>query len=324
MAVSFFFRSVRIPSHMEDFTLHRISLFIIYFDFICGHDDHFAVFDQINFFAVFHQCRNIGSNEILAFADSCNQRCIFTDRNDFVRVFARHDNKCIRPSHFESCCINRILKLRIVFHVSSNQMRDDFTVGFRLKFYIVFCNEHLLQFHEVFKDAVVDNCDCTVFTRMRMRIYIRRCAVRRPPGVPDSRMAVKTYASCHLVFQKLLKVCNFSNLFSDIDSAVSYKRNSCGIISPVFQLFKAIHNDGSRIVFSYISYNTAHNFYLLNFFSIKAARSSAKRRIISVSFPSSITRTRGSVPDGRIKTLPFPSICASIAAIASATSSSFI
>ena len=120
MAVAFFFRSVRIPCNVEDISLHRISLFIVYFDFICGHNDHLAVFNQINFFAMFHQCRNIGGNEILALADSCNQRRIFTDCNDFVRVFARHDNKRICPSHFKSCCIHSILKCRIIFHVCRN------------------------------------------------------------------------------------------------------------------------------------------------------------------------------------------------------------
>ena len=83
---------------------------------------------------------------------------------------------------------HRILQA-VVAHFTFDQVRDDFRVRFGLEL-VALRLELVLQIEIVLDDAVVDDDDAAGAVTVRMRVLLRRPAVRRPSRVADAVRAV--------------------------------------------------------------------------------------------------------------------------------------
>ena len=144
MRIALFFGGIHIPGHMKNLAMHRFSLLVENLDFVRRDDNHFPVFNQVDFLAVFEQRRNIRSDEIFAITDARDQRCVLADCYDLIRVLAGNDCDRIGAGHLQCRRINRILQCCRPLHMQTDQMRHDLCIRFRTELHMVLCNQAFL------------------------------------------------------------------------------------------------------------------------------------------------------------------------------------
>ena len=99
MLIALFFGGVSVPCHVEDFPLDRLSVFIEYLDFVCCKHNGFVIFNEVYLFDIFQQSWYVGSHEVATFAEAHDERCVFSHRDDLVRLFLRYGYYGVCSAH---------------------------------------------------------------------------------------------------------------------------------------------------------------------------------------------------------------------------------
>ena len=260
MIIAFLFGSIRIPGHMEHIPVHFLPVFVIDLHAVRCQHYHFIIFNQIDFFHVLQQSRNIRCDKVASLPQTCDQRRILADCHDLFRFCGSDHADGICPSHFRYSLIHCILQITVI--VDANQMGDDLRIGFRPEHNTVVPHQHFLQFHIVFDNPVMNHRNGSVPVQMGMGIEIRRCSMGGPPGMADTGSA-----GHGIIADEVLQVGNPAHMFSEQNLSVLHYGNAGGIISPVFQPFQAVDNNFPGIFSAHISNYPAHNltFMLLKF-----------------------------------------------------------
>ena len=119
------------------------------------------------------------------------------------------DAERVRTFQLRNCQPDRFQKITRI--VLLQQMCDHLCIGFRgedTALRLQLC----LQCRIIFDNPIVYNRKFSRAAAVRMRIRIRRLAMRRPPGVPNPNSAKKAAPTLYLIrenFQPALRFCNF-------------------------------------------------------------------------------------------------------------------
>ena len=108
-------------------------------------------------------------------------------------------------------------------------MRDDFRVGLGSE-PMPFGDQAALQCQIILDDAVVDNDDTSFAIPVRVRVFFRRTAMRRPSRVPDTELAGDRF-----LFKHIFKVLQLARASDHLELAIFDNGDSRGVISPVFE-----------------------------------------------------------------------------------------
>ncbi|MMZ65409.1 hypothetical protein D1872_278130 [compost metagenome] len=108
---------------------------------------------------------------------------------------------------------------------------------------------------------------------MRMRIDIRRFAVRCPTGMADTGGPYQRSP-----FQLGLEVSQAADRFGDLQSVLRKHRNPRRIIPAVLQLLQSFQQNRLRVSLPDISNDTTHNIYILRFISPEFFRAGENKR----------------------------------------------
>ena len=119
----------------------------------------------------------------------------------------------------------------------ADQLHEDFGVGLALEF-----DASVFQVGTqglvVFYDAVVDQCDAAAGIEVRVGVFIARDAVGRPAGVGHAAGAVGETVEFRLQNGDSPGGFLHSNATVPVEDG-----DSGGVISPVFEALKALHQD---------------------------------------------------------------------------------
>ncbi len=224
---------------------------------VIGVDDgDFLVFQKVNFARVRKQRRNVARDEILAFAQTHDERA-FLPRDDYSvgKILAQN---CEAVRAFDFCkrvhhCGKNVVRLRIE---KIDEMRHHFGVGLAFENRAL-ALKPLLELRMIFDDAVVNDGYRSRNVRLRMRVQIARLAVSRPSRVPDSDRAFYCLVRDSLLqdFERALRLAH------DYVFAVEHG-NSRRIISAILELFERVNQNRRGKFISDISNNSAHSFLL--------------------------------------------------------------
>ena len=129
------------------------------------------------------------------------------------------------------------------------------SLGFKC---IAFILHFFLQFHIVFNDTIMNNGNCFILIKMRMRIHIRGSPMSGPSCMADSCRSRKCLASmCQLgqYFQS-------SHRFLCMDFRSVKYCNTGGIIASVLQFFQTFQKNRCCLFFSNVSNYSTHICFL--------------------------------------------------------------
>ena len=114
-------------------------------------------------------------------------------------------------------------------------MDDHFRIRLAVKMIAAF-REFFPELNIVLNDPVMNDREFSVVGKMRMGVFFRRRAVRRPPGVADPHFAWH----CVPVLRDLAQIRDAAADFFDSEDTVVHYSKSCRVIASVFQFFKTI------------------------------------------------------------------------------------
>ena len=106
--------------------------------------------------------------------------------------------------------------------------------------------EFQLELGEVLDDAVVDQGQLAAVGQVRVRVLVRRAAVRGPARVADSREGFRQRAGVQLRDE----VAQFARLLPGRNGAVGNHRNARGVVAPVLQAPQSFKDNVQGIVSS--------------------------------------------------------------------------
>src|SRR5579871_3277425 len=134
-----------------------------------------------------------------------------------------------------------------------DEMRDDLGIGFGREL-VAFLGQLLFQAEIVLDDSVVHHDDPSGAVAMRMRILLSRPAMGCPSSVSDAVSPVQ-----RMFLDRLFQVAEFAFCAADFQAiSVARNRNSCRIVTAIFQPPKPVKNDGNDTFLAYVPDNAAH------------------------------------------------------------------
>jgi hypothetical protein len=136
-------------------------------------------------------------------------------------------------------------------------MGDDFRIRIRLETALGFL-QFFLQFLIILDDAVMH--DGHLICCMRVRIALRRVAMRRPARVADADGAAE-----RLFLQLVGKVDEFAFGAAAFDLAINQRGDARAVIAAVFKALEALHQLRGRFFFTENADDTAHAIFLPSF-----------------------------------------------------------
>ena len=284
MRIAALFRRFRRPRHLLHLLgngktvraqdLHPIRLY----------DRDFPIGQDINPPRARDNRRDIRRDEIFTLAQPDDERIVLLRADNRVRMLAIQEKKRVRPRDIRQKFPHRFQEIARIqlFH----QMRNHLGIRFRLED-MTLGKQHLLDFHVIFDDTVVDNHEMIVAIPVRMRILIARPSVRRPARVPDADMPRKRRRQkCRLQIRQT------AFFFHNPNAAFFIHRNPGRIISAILQAPKPVHQKMRRLSLAHIADNTAHTFLLISSPIEIISENSAKQKFLFDKYTSHIIPQR--------------------------------
>ena len=149
---------------------------------------------------------NVGTEEVLALAQADHERRVaartehdagqvFVHGDEGERAFEAPRDRTERREHVAEFAV-----------LAAKQQRRDLAVGLALE-RVSLAGEFVAQLSKVFDDAVVDQRELAVVTKVRVRVLVGGAAMGRPPRVPDAGVAGRQRVRCQVVAQHLELAC---------------------------------------------------------------------------------------------------------------------
>ena len=136
---------------------------------------------------------------------------------------------------------------------AGEQVGDDLGVGLRRHLHTGGL-QFVAQFGEVLDDAVVDDRDATVLAQVRVRVAIRRAAMRGPPRVADADRGVLEGVRA----EQALQVGQLAGLLADVELPVGHHGDAGGVVAAVLQTTQARDHDLERLLLTDVPHDPAH------------------------------------------------------------------
>src|SRR3954470_7282840 len=181
-------------------------------------------------------------------------------------------------------------------------MRDDFGIGLGNEF-VAARLKSLLQRARVLDDAVMNDRDVALAIEMRVGVAFVGHTVSRPAGVANAELTVHRTGS-----QGALELGDLPGRLPGFDAATVHDGNSRRIVPAIFHALESLEEERGSAALSDITDNSAHRFFGLTVLPYRASASTGCRQsrtsfsASSALGASAITRTIGSVPEGRMCT----------------------
>ncbi len=96
MLIAAFFCRIHIPVDVGCLFLQLLLVDVVEMKAIAGQFHDLLIFQVIDISCIFQDSRNIGCNQVSALTCTNDQRAVFADRINLIRVIAEQDTQCIR------------------------------------------------------------------------------------------------------------------------------------------------------------------------------------------------------------------------------------
>jgi hypothetical protein len=200
-------------------------------------------------------CGNIRRDEKFVLAQTYDGRRAGAGSDDLIGVFGRQDRNGINACKLAHGLSHGVLKRAAIFHVSLDEVSDNFCIGFGDEL-VAFFFEFALQVHIIFNNPVVDDDDIPRAVAVRMRVFFRRPAMRGPARVPNAIGSVDGRLANHF-FQVVQLAGSAANLYL---SLCVHDGDARGVIPSVFEAAKSIQNQGNNFFRADVSDDSTHRF----------------------------------------------------------------
>ena len=213
---------------------------------------HLAVLENVHVARMLENRRDVRRDEELALADADDERARVAHRHELIRLVLRQHAERERAAH----PLHRPLHRRhnVAFILVRDQVGHDLRIRLRHE-RVPGDGQFLAQLEIIFDDAVVDDREFARVVRMRVRVDIRRLAVRRPARVADADRAGE-----RRFLQLLLQHGEPALRLADLEPLAGVDGDARRVVSPILELLQALDQDLLRVPVTDISYNSAHSF----------------------------------------------------------------
>ena len=198
-----------------------------------------------------YQRRHVRGKEVFANTDTKDQRTGFPHRYDFPRTVGAENAEGIGACQSGSRSHDGFLKIPMVVHL--DQMDDHFCIRLTAEG-IAVCGQFLPQSHIILDDAVMNHRKPSVTAHVRMGIGIGRRSMGRPAGMTDAGKSGQSFS----ILRFLTEVRNSAAHFGYRDHTILRNRDPGRVISAVLQFFQSLQQNGSCILLTGKSNNSAH------------------------------------------------------------------
>src|SRR5262249_26116456 len=134
-----------------------------------------------------------------------------------------------------------------------DQMSDDLSIGLSGEL-VPFFNQLLFEREIVFDNPVLHNDDFAGSVAMRMSVFFRGTAMRRPARVADSVHALKRFEP-----DSLFQVAQLAFSAPHLEFArvtVAGHGDPGRVVSAILQLLEPVDDDGHHALFTYVTYDS--------------------------------------------------------------------
>ena len=212
------FGCLGIPVDLEDLLRHELALAVRDDDGILFHDGHLAIVEDIRAARPADDGRDVGCDEVLAVAEADDKRVVLLRADELVRMLAAHEDEGIRTFDAAQHFADAFLEVAIVDLFQ--EVRNDFRVRLGLE-RMAFLDELFFERQIVLDDAVMHDDEIARAVRMRMRVDIRRTAVRRPARMADADRALRD-----IILDFVAERCEAADAFLDADLLTVINRDA--------------------------------------------------------------------------------------------------
>ena len=254
--ISALLRRLCIHLHLRGCFLNFFLVNVIEGDLVRLEDAYLHIVNVIHRPGVFQDGRNIRCKIGFSVSDTDDHRRILSCDKNFARIILDHNGKCVGAAHAHHHMRNCMDRSEIVLlHIELNQVDDHLGIRVGIEM-IVMAQQLVLDILIVLNNAVVNTDNRLIVADMRMRIVLTGFSVCRPARVTDSAAALYRKAVVCFLLEDLQPALGFYNFEVP---AVRTNRESCRIITTIFQLGQTIQKDRRRLFLTYISDNSTHS-----------------------------------------------------------------
>ena len=195
----------------------------------------------------------IGSDVVFSISVTENERRVFLGGHDGIWQIRTQNTQSITAFQPGQRLTHRTDKIAGLFIIVANQIGHHFRIRLGIEFYTLF---HQLgaQFGLIFDDAVVHHSDLAAVGNVGVAVCIRRRTMGRPTGMSNAHTTGYGLPVIGLVTKYLQSTLCLGHLhfFCTVNT------NTCGVISPVFQLRQSLQQNGSGLAVTCISDYSTH------------------------------------------------------------------
>ena len=255
MLVAALFRRLGVPVDLEDLLRHHFAATVRDVHAVRLDDRHLAVVHDVGAPRARDDRRDVGRDEVLPFAETDDERVVLLRADEAIGMLARHEDERIRTFDTREHLAHRGFEIAVVDLFQ--KVRDDLRIRLRLEG-MPLLDQFFLQRHIVFDNAVVHDGEIARAVCMRMRIAVRRAAVRRPARMTDADM------TCWLIsFDDSLEFGKTTHAFFHADLSLIQDSDSRRIIAAIFKLRQSLDEKRRRLTLANITNDSTHRQNLL-------------------------------------------------------------
>ena len=246
-----------IPVDLKDLLRHRLAAAVRDLDGILRDDSELTIVEDVGAARARDDGRDIRRDEILALTDADDERVVLLRADELVRLSLAHEDERVRTLDAVQHLAYRRDEIAVVDLFE--KVCDDFRIRLRLED-MALLDELFLQAEIVLDDAVVHDDEVTRAVRMRMRIAVRRTAMRRPARMADTDRALR-----HIFLDLVAQCRKAADALLDADVIAVINGDAGRIVAAVLELREALEQEVRCLLVTDITNNTTHDTYLLVF-----------------------------------------------------------
>ena len=255
MLIAAFLGSLGIPVDLEDLLGHGFAAAVRDLDGILRDDGELAIVEDVRAARAHDDSRDIRRDEVFALTDADDERVVLFRADELVRLSLAHEDERVRAFDAVQHFADRRDEIAVVDLFE--KMSDDFRIRLRLED-MALLDELFFQSQIVLDDAVVHDDEVARAVRMRMRIAIRRTAVRCPARMADAHRALR-----HVILDFVAQRREAADTLLDANLAAVIDSDAGRIVATVLELREALEQEIRCLLVTDITYNTTHDTYLL-------------------------------------------------------------
>ena len=218
------FCRLRIHLDLDELLFDRLLIEIEELCLSGGELRDLGIVDVVHVLAVLENRRYIGGDIGLALFDADDHRCVLPGDVDLPRAVHEHEFEGIGAADPHHCPCDRVDRsLSVLFIVVVHEVDGDLGIGLAVEL-IALLQELILDFLEVFDDAVVNRDHLMMKAHMRVGVGLGWLAMGRPAGVADAGGALHRLAIVRLLHQ----ILQASLCLHDLDLALLVPHGDAG------------------------------------------------------------------------------------------------